>query len=312
MTLQQLRYIITIERCGSFSEAAKKLYTTQPNVSTSVKELEDELGITIFLRSKKGITITQEGKEFLAYAYQMAEKEDEIKKYFRRCKEEPVVNFSVSSQHYLFVIDSFVKLERSLDTTKYALRLKETQTAMLIEDVARLRSEIGVLALSEFTEKHIYKLLNDSNLVFHPLLSVSPKVFMSEKHPLAGAEQVTLEELNLYPCIIYDQNDDMALYFSEESIVPDFRPNKTLYTSDLLTSIYLMERCDAFNIGTGLGAELFTLLFLEKAIAAVPATVPVYGQPPITIGWIALKNRELSSLGRDFISMLEGYMSSCH
>jgi DNA-binding transcriptional LysR family regulator len=306
MTLQQLRYIITIERCGSFSEAAKQLFTTQPNISTLVKELEAELGIIIFLRSKKGITITQEGKEFLAYAYQMTEKEDGIKNHFQSCKEEPVVNFSVSSQHYLFVVDVFTKLEKSLDVKKYALRLKETQTATLIEDVARLRSEIGVLASSKFTEKHISKLLNDNNLMFHPLLSVSPKAFMSKKHPLSGAEQVTLEELNRYPCIVYDQNDDMAFHFSEESVVPDFRPNKTLYISDLLTSIYLMEGCDAFNIGTGLTTELIVPIFRRNMIA----TVPVHGQSLMTIGWIALKNGDLSSLARFFISMLEAYIAS--
>lgn len=308
MTLQQLRYIITIERCGSFSEAAKQLFTTQPNVSTLVKELEMELGIAIFLRSKKGITITQEGKELLAYAYQMTEKEDGIKNHFRSCKEEPVTNFSVSSQHYLFVVEVFLKLENSLDAKKYALRLKETQTGTLIEDVARLRSEIGVLVLSKFTEKHIYKLLNDKNLMFRPLFSVHPKVFMSPKHPLAGAKWVTLDELNRYPCIIFDQDDDMALHFSEEGIVPDFRPNKTLYVSDLLTSIYSMDRCDAFNIGTGVGTELAVQLFREK----VGVAVSLHGQPAITIGWIALKNGELSPLGQVFISMLEAYVASLH
>jgi hypothetical protein len=138
--------------------------------------------------------------------------------------------------------------------------------------------------------------------MFHPLISVSPKAFMNKKHPLANAKQVTLEELNLYPCIVYDQNDDMALHFSEESIVPDFRPNKTLYISDLLTSISLMARCNAFDIGTGLNA----LLPKREELA----TVPIHGQPMITIGWIALKNGELSSLGQVFISMLEAYIAS--
>jgi DNA-binding transcriptional LysR family regulator len=297
MTLQQLRYIITIEQCGSFSKAAKKLYTAQPSVSTLVKELEKELGIVVFLRSKKGITITQEGKTLLAYAHQMAEKEEGIRDYFQKSREKPMTKLSVSSQHYLFVIDLFIQLEKSLNDDKYALRLKETQTATLIEDVARLRSEIGVLALSQSTEKNITRLLNDNNLAFHPLISLPPKAFMGKGHPLAGAEQVTLEELKVYPCIVYDQNDDMALHFSEESILPDFRPNKILYISDLLTSFYLMERCDAFNIGTGLlpqGEHTF-------------AAVPVYGQPSITIGWIALKNGELSPLGENFIAMLQTY-----
>jgi DNA-binding transcriptional LysR family regulator len=267
-----------------------------------VKELEEDLGITIFLRSQKGITITQEGKELLAYAYQMTEKEEGIRKHFQSCKEEPIVNLSISSQHYLFVVDLFIKLEQTLNTNRYTLRLKETQTATLIEDVARLRSEIGVLTLSKFTEKHIYKLLNENNLMFHPLLSVPPKAFMSKKHPLASAKSVTLEELNCYPCIVYDQNDDMALHFSEESIVPDFRPNKTLYISDLLTSIYLMDRCNAFDIGTGLNA----LLPQRDSLA----TVLICGQPLITIGWIALKNGELSSHCQVFVSMLENYMVS--
>ncbi|MDR3265054.1 MAG: LysR family transcriptional regulator substrate-binding protein, partial [Synergistaceae bacterium] len=180
--------------------------------------------------------------------------------------------------------------------------LRETQTATLIDDVARFRSEIGVLVMGEFAQKHINKLLSEGNLAFHPLISLSPKAFMSPGHPLAGAEQVTLDELKRYPCIVYDQNDDMALHFSEESVIPDFRPDKILYVSDLLTSIYLMDRCDAFNIGTGLTA------LLPRGRLAL-AAVPVQGQPPITIGWIALKNGDLSPPGEKFISMLEAYMA---
>lgn len=304
MTLQQLRYVIAIQEEGSFSRAAKALFVSQPSVSALVKDLEDELAISIFSRGPKGIVLTQEGKELLRYAYQMIDQEGYIKEHFRRQKKRPPIRFSVSSQHYSFVVELFTKLENSLDAAEYVLRLKETLTSTVISDVARQRSEIGIIFRSEATEQNIERILRENKLAFTPLVATTPHIFVRRKHPLAGKKTVSVEDLRPYPCIVYDQNDDIPLYYSEEISLADYKPPKTIYVSDMFSCVFMMENCDAYNIGTG--------LFPEHRASTAYTAIPLCDRTPIIVGWIGLANTALSPLGRQFIDMLASYLAGGH
>ena len=295
MTLQQIRYVIAIEQQGSFSEAAKKMFISQPSISAMVKDLEAELGITIFQRSRQGVVLTADGKEFLKYAYQMLDCERMIQSRFSPGAGNLRQSFSVSSQRYTFAINAFSILESRLKASSYNLRIKETRTSEIISDVARQQSEIGLIFLSDISEKYILRLLKSNHLSFTPLIQVDPCVFLHESHPLAAKARISTDELEEYPCIIYDQADDHMLYFSEELSIPVFKPEKQIYITDLYTSIKLMETCQAYNIGTGI---------LEEQLSSFRA-IPLAEANPITIGWISLQNSALSPLGSEFISLLE-------
>lgn len=303
MTLQQLRYIIAIEKYASFNKAAKSLYISQPSISATVRDLEEELGIAIFRRTKKGITLTPDGQELLKYAYQMIEQEDAIKRYFINKREEPVTFFSVSSQHYVFVADLFEQILSMVSTNKYCLRLKETTTSMVIEDVAKQHSEIGLIYISEYSERVINKILKDNNLTFTPLVSAVPHAFMHRNHPLSTHEYVTKEELDPYPCVIFDQNNDMHLHFSEEIIIPDHNPSKTLYVSDQSTDLKFQEKCNAYNIGSGLINKKDKKSIFNKNFT----TVPIIDETLVTVGWISLNNTKFSYLGEKFITLLQEF-----
>ena len=292
MTLQQLRYIIAVEKHASFNKAAKSLFISQPSISALVKDLEDELGIVIFRRTKKGITLTTDGQELLKYAYQMVDQEDSIKEHFFKEKEEPTTSFSVSSQHYSFVIDLFTQLVQSSLTNQCSLRLKETTTSMVIEDVAKQRSEIGIIFISQYSEKQIKKILKENNLTFTPLISTIPHIFIHQSHPLSTRKYVAKEDLTPFPCIIYDQNNDAPIYFSEEITIPDHNPSKILYVSDLFTSIRLMEKCDAYNIGTGLLPAGKWNMYSQSYTA-----IPIQDQAPMTVGRISFEQCGIQSVG---------------
>src|SRR5690606_20230776 len=185
MTLQQLKYILMIVSCGSISEAAKRLYISQPSLSNAVKDLEQELGIEIFLRSAKGISLSNEGMEFLSYARQVVEQAELLEQRYLDKKPSKKL-CSISTQHYAFAVQAFVSLLKEIDTDEYECTLRETRTYEIIEDVRNLRSEIGLLYLSQFNEKVLRKILRDSELVFHPLFIAEPHVFISTTHPLAS------------------------------------------------------------------------------------------------------------------------------
>lgn len=221
MTLQQLRYVIKIVEYGSITEAAKQLYITQPSLSAAIKDLENELGIEIFHRTSKGISLTVDGREFLSYARQVIEQTELLERRYMDKKPSKQL-CTISTQHYAFAVNAFVELLLGLDVDEYEFTLRETRTYEIIEDVRDYRSEIGIIYLSDFNEKVINKLLVENHLTFNLLFEADPHVFISSRHPLAGREAITLDDLEDYPFLAFEQGINNSFYFSEEilSTVP--------------------------------------------------------------------------------------------
>ncbi|UWG97583.1 MAG: LysR family transcriptional regulator [Candidatus Dehalobacter alkaniphilus] len=295
MTLQQLKYIIKIVECGSITEAARQLFITQPSLSTAVKELETELGIEIFYRTNKGISLSVDGTEFLSYARQIIEQTELMEQRYRGKKPAKQL-CSVSTQHYAFAVNAFVDLLLTLDVDEYEFTLRETRTYEIIEDVKNLRSEIGIIYFSDFNEKVLYKLLKENHLVFNPLFEADPHVFISSKHPLAKNTSVTLEDLADYPVLAFEQGEYNSFYFSEE-ILSTVPRKKTIHVSDRATLFNLLIGLNGYTICTGV---LSTDLNGENIIS-----VPLMTDERIRVGWIANEKARLSSIALNYISKLK-------
>lgn len=295
MTLQQLKYVSMVEKCGSFSQAAQKLYVSQPSISNLVNALEEELGITIFTRSSTGIAITNEGRELLKLSNRLLRDADYISEYFHSDTEGPKPTFFVSSQHYDFVVSAFEEFVDGLDAERYTLGLNQTQTAAVIEDVRKQYSDLGVIFLSDVNRRHMMKVLEDNNLEFHAVTQAAPHAFLSVTHPLAKRESVTPEELMDYPCIVYEQNADSPGFFSEEMMLPNFYPRKVVYISDLYVSTALMRSCNAYDIGTGV---------ISPRLAQEVACVPIDTDDRVDIGWIGIRGRMLRPIERAFLDCM--------
>ena len=295
MTLQQLKYVSMVEKCGSFSRAAQKLYVSQPSISNLVNALEEELGITIFTRSSTGIAITNEGRELLKLSNRLLRDADYISEYFHSDTEGPKPTFFVSSQHYDFVVSAFEEFVDGLDAERYTLGLNQTQTAAVIEDVRKQYSDLGVIFLSDVNRRHMMKVLEDNNLEFHAVTQAAPHAFLSVTHPLAKRESVTPEELMDYPCSVYEQNADSPGFFSEEMMLPNFYPRKVVYISDLYVSTALMRSCNAYDIGTGV---------ISPRLAREVACVPIDTDDRVDIGWIGIRGRMLRPIERAFLDCM--------
>ena len=215
MTIQQLNYIITISENGSLNKAADVLFVTQPSLTSAVRELEKELGITIFNRGGKGVTLTNDGAEFLQYARQVVTQYDRLlEKYGKSGNLRK--KFGISTQHYSFAVKSFVEMVKQVDTEEYEFAIRETKTREVIEDVSIGKSEVGILYLSDFNRKAIGKFLKSSQLVFYPLIECEPYVYLWKGHPLAKRDIIKIEELEEYPCLAFDQGNNNSFYFAEE------------------------------------------------------------------------------------------------
>lgn len=249
MTITQLKYIIKTVDCGSITEAARQLFISQPSLSAAIKEVENEFGIEIFIRTSKGISLSTDGIEFLSYARQVVEQTELLEQRYTHKKLSRQL-CSISTQHYAFAVNAFVNLLSSLQTDEYEFTLRETRTYEIIEDVANLRSEIGILYVSSFNRKVIKKLLREKKLLFTPLFNADPHVFISSTHPLAGAESLSLEELDDYPCLAFEQGTYNSFYFSEE-ILSTEPHKKSIHVSDRATLFNLLIGLNGYTICTG-------------------------------------------------------------
>ena len=295
MTLQQLKYAVAIADKNSMNEAAKALFVSQPSLSNAIKELEKEIGVTIFLRNNKGIAITIEGTAFLGYARQVVEQAELLEEKYLDMKPSKQ-KFGVSTQHYSFAVNAFVDLIKEYGIEEYEFTLREIRTYEIIEDVRNLRSEIGILYLNDFNEKVIGKLLKESNLVFEELFRTAPHIFVSTGNPLSKKKLVTLADLEEYPYLSFEQGENNSFYFSEE-ILSTIEHKKSIKVSDRATLFNLLIGLNGFTISTGIISEALN----GRDIIAVPLDVNKH----IRVGIITYKGMTLSRLGEIYVNALK-------
>lgn len=295
MTLQQLKYVIEVANRGSINEAAKRLFISQPSLSGAIKDLEVAMGVTIFERTNKGISLTKEGVEFLGYARQVVEQAELLEGRYLNAKPSPQ-HFSVSTQHYAFAVNAFVSLVQEHGHEEYEMSLRETKTYEIIEDVKSMRSEIGILYVNEFNGKVINKLLKSANLQFTSLFTAKPHVFISIQNPLAKQKIVTIAELLDYPYLSFDQGEYNSFHFSEE-ILSTLSRKKSILVNDRATLFNLLIGLNGYTISTGvLSSDL-------NGNEIIP--VPLAIEETINVGWIAQRNASLSLLGAAYVEALK-------
>ncbi|MGT2711731.1 LysR family transcriptional regulator [Streptococcus oriscaviae] len=294
MRIQQLHYIIKIAETGSMNEAAKQLFITQPSLSNAVRELEKEMGISIFFRNPKGITLTKDGMEFLSYARQVIEQTELLEERYKNPGAKRQL-FSVSSQHYAFVVNAFVSLLKETDMENYELFLRETRTWEIIDDVKNFRSEIGVLFLNNFNRDVLLKLLDDNRLSHTHLFTAKPHVFVSKSNPLANRKSLKLEDLADFPYLSYEQGIHNSFYFSEE-ILSQEHHKKSIVVSDRATLFNLMIGLDGYTIATGI---LNSNLNGDNIVS-----IPLVHDDRIELIYIQHEKTMLSDMGEKFISFL--------
>lgn len=300
MTLTQLRYVAKVAECGSITEAARQLYISQPSLSSAVRELEAELGIVIFNRSARGISLTPDGSEFLSYARQILEQTELVEQRYAHARPSKRL-FAISSQHYAFVVNAFVRLLESVEADEYEMTLRESRTYEIIEDVAGYRSELGVIYLSSFNEKVLRKLMRENHLSYTPLFDARPHVFVSTSHPLASAESVTLAQLDAYPYLCYEQGTHNSLYFSEE-LLPFESHRKTIVLTDRATLFNLLRGVNGYTISSGV---------LNSDLNGDDiASVPLETDETMQLGYLTNDRARLSPMATRYLEELRSLVAS--
>lgn len=298
MKLQQLRYVVKVAECGSITEASRRLFVSQPSITASIRDLENEMDVHIFERTNKGVIVSEEGETFLGYARQVLDQADLLEGKYKGTSEQ-VPHFSVSCQHYSFAVNAFVDVIREFDAARYDFTLREEQTHEIIEDVAHMKSELGILYLSEHNREVIERMLAANELVFEGLFCAAPHVFVCADHPLADHASVTLEDLEDYPFLSYEQGSYNSFYYSEE-LTSTFERRKNIRVRDRATLFNLAMGLNGYTVCSGVISHELN----GPGIISIPLDVDEY----MEIGIITRKNTTLTRYGQAYIDAIRQHI----
>lgn len=294
MTLNQLHYVITVADCRSMNEASRILFISQPSLSAAVKELEREIGIEIFRRNNRGISVTPAGEEFLGYARQVVEQYELIQNRYVD-KQNIKKKFSVSMQHYSFAVDAFVKMVKQFGMDEYEFAVHETKTYEVIEDVKNFKSELGILYVNDFNRNVLMKLFHEYGLEFHEILQCGIYVYLWNRHPLASKKEIALEELEEYPCLSFEQGNYNSFYFAEE-VLSTYEYKRLIKANDRATMLNLMVGLNGYTLCSG--------IICEELNGTDYVAVRLDSEEKMTIGYLAGKDMHISEIGADYLASL--------
>lgn len=297
MTLAQLRYAITVAKATSMNEAARKLFISQPSLSTAIRELEEEISVELFHRTNRGVWVTPEGEEFIGYAKQVVDQYELMESKYV-AKKSGKKKFSVSMQHYSFAVSAFVELVKQFGMDEYEFAVHETKTQKVIEDVKNFKSEIGILYVNDFNRKVLEKLFHEFNLEFHELLQCGVYVYLWKGHPLAEREKIALEELVEYPCLSFEQGADNSFYFAEE-VLSTYEYKRLIKADDRATVLNLMRGLNGYILCSG--------IICEELNGSDYCAVKLDSDEMMTIGYLARKGATISPLGQKYLEEVAKY-----
>lgn len=297
MTLIQLKYAITVAGERSLNDAAKKLYISQPSLSSAIHSLEKEIGIDIFVRSKNGITLTTAGSEFIGYAKSVMEQYEILDaKYISQVNQKK--QFSVSMQHYTFAVNAFVELVKQYGMDEYEFEVHETKTYEIIDNVKNHKSEIGILYLNDYNRNVMTKIFSESGLNFVPLFECGIYVYIWKGHPLAKQAEISLEELEEYPCLGFAQGEHNSFYFAEE-VMSTYQYKRFIRANDRATMLNLMVGLNGFTLCSG--------IICEDLNGEDYCAVKLKSDEKMTIGYIARRDTVLSPIGEKYLQEIAKY-----
>lgn len=293
MTLQQLKYAVTVAECGTISAAAEKLFISQPSLTAAIQELESEMGVTIFSRTNRGVIVSREGEEFLGYARQILSQAQLLQERFSG-REQGEKRFAVSSQHFNFTVLAFSRLVQNFRGPRYSFHFRETTTYEVLEDVSQLRSEVGILALNEDNERFLRRMFGKLGLEFTELKRVQAELFVSAEHPLAGRRFVTVEDVSPYPCITFEQGEHNGQFFFEGLSAVAAQSHKTICVRERATEYQLLRALNGFSPDVGVSA-----MYREEFVS-----LPLEPKQFHTIGYILRRDVTPSPMTLEYIQAL--------
>ncbi len=239
MNILHMKYAVEVAKAGSINKASETLLVAQPNLSRSIKELEADLGITIFDRTSKGMFLTPEGEEFVSYARKILRQIDEVENMYREGLSTKK-QFSISVPRASYVSDAFSKFSLSLTDEPTELFYKETNSSRAIKNILEGDYRLGIIRYAQKYDRYFKELLEEKGLVYELVTEFSYVLLMSKDSPLASLDPVTFADLR--PYIEVAHGDPFVPFLPLSQVKKEELPD------DISRRIYVFERASQFDI----------------------------------------------------------------
>lgn len=296
MQLQQLIYFVTVAEQGSINKAAEKLFTTQPNLSKAISNLEGELKVSIFRRTNKGVILTDDGKKLYQYARTILNQMELIQGL--AAKEAPRT-LSIASYPIITMGRLISDFYNSHREGGIFLNLAERRMQQVIEMVENSEAEIGFVMSNNVQIKELRHMLKFKGLELNILGADTWYANIGPNHPLYGRDEVTMAELLQYPFVRMpdDYFSNLTFYLEIDGIrLTEFK--RVVYLSDSAAILAMLRETDAVRFGPGLSAPDFAAYGIR--------TIPIRNcAVQITVGWLRRKRDMLSDEAKEFVARLE-------
>ena len=238
MNILHIKYAVEVARQGSFSKAADALLIAQPNISRSIKELEEDLGVTLFSRSAKGVSLTPEGEEFIGYAKGILRQIDAVEELYKSdCRAKQ--RFSVSAPCSAYVSAAFAEFSCGLTDDCASVSYRETSSYTTINDVVGNTCDLGIVRYAQGNEKLFKALLEEKRLASESVAEFLPVLLMSRENPLAEKADVTSADLASLTEITHS---DMLFGLSSGQKAGREAQDKRISVSDRATAYELLSQ----------------------------------------------------------------------
>lgn len=240
MNLLHMKYAVTIADTNSINKAAEKLYVGQSALSRAIKELEAGLGVTLFERSAKGMTLTADGEVFVRYARTVLKQVDEIKNMFNEGAAGKK-RFSVCVPRASYIADAFVRFSKLIgEKGEYELFYKETNSMRAVKNILAEDYKLGIVRYAENYDKYYKEMMEEKGLSYKLVTEFSYVLCMSRDCPLAAAENVTYDDLREYTEIAHADPYVPSLPYAEvkKEELPDNSRSR----------IFVFERASQFEL----------------------------------------------------------------
>lgn len=239
MNILHMKYAVEVARVGSLNKAAEKLILAQPNLSRSIKELEGELGIQIFKRSPKGMSLTPEGEEFIGYAKGILEHIEQVDSIYRTGASKKQ-RFSISVPRACYISEAFTEFSKSIPDENIEIFYKETNSQRTITNILNSGYKLGIIRYAEDYDKYFKAMLEEKNLTYETIARFSYQLIMSRNNPLAEKEEITFDDLSGYIRIAHA--DPYVPSLSMAKVAREELPENSN------RNIYIFERASQFDL----------------------------------------------------------------
>ncbi len=234
-----MKYALEVAKAGSLSKASEALLIATPNISRSIKELEADLGITIFERTTKGMELTPEGEEFINYAKEIIGQIEHVEKFYKNGRPQKQ-KFSVSVPRACYISEAFAEFSKTLTKDSAEIFYKETNSQHTINSVLNHDYKLGIIRYAEHFDKYFKSMLEEKGLAYELVTEFTYSLVMNGQCPLAQKDEITFNDLADYIEIAHA--DPFVPSMPLSKVVKEELPD------NIERRIFIFERASQFDL----------------------------------------------------------------